>query len=59
MQKLKKLNNAQERDERFDNTFVGKFEYFLGVFPTWLLCKVFKMGFSSSKSKWSEVIVGS
>lgn len=32
MQKLKKLNNAQERDERFDNNFVDKFEYFLVFF---------------------------
>ena len=35
MQKLKKLNNAQKRDERYDNNFVDKFEYFLGVFPSW------------------------
>ena len=32
MLKLKKLNNVQERDERFDNNFVDKFEYFFRCF---------------------------
>lgn len=32
MQKLKKLNNVQEGDERFDNNFVDKFEYVFKCF---------------------------